>query len=100
MIFIYENTGNRRTFKYAIVIQKKLGWACIKIGNPKVIDYSEGGSYLRKFYYISRCTGDTTKSGIYDKVFWERWLLNEKQTLRKSIKYITKKFEVIIISGF
>ena len=91
---IILSNSNRKEKKFMVVINNKT----IHFGAKGYSDYTKHKDSERKKRYINRHKKreNWTKSGIKTAGFWSRWLLWGEPTLRKSIKKIEDKFNVII----
>ena len=94
---IYLRRSTKPDKKYMVTIDRKT----VHFGAAGMSDYTKHKDPERKKRYIARHKKreNWNKSGIKTAGFWSRWLLWGKPTIKGSIKYIEKRFNVKIIRG-
>ena len=95
-MIIYLYKSDKPDKKYMVLIEGKK----VYFGQKGYTDYIlSGGDDERKKLYLKRHQSreNWTKSEIDTAGFWSRWLLWNKNSLDKSIKFIENKFDIKIV---
>jgi hypothetical protein len=103
LLSISNITDNKKKLEVSLYNTKTKRLKVIKIGAAGMGDYTiftrEQGKKIadeHKKRYIDRHSAreDWTESGIGTAGFWSRWLLWNKPTLKDSIEYVLKTFDL------
>jgi len=94
-INVYLTKSNRKNKKYMISIKDKR----IHFGDSRYSDYTQHKNVKRKELYIKRHQKleDWTLSGIYTAGFWSYHLLWSESSIKKAIKKLKEKFNIIVL---
>ena len=81
--------------KYSVlVVNNKM----IYFGDAAYQDYTQHNDLHRKELYLTRHASREDWNDPLTAGFWSRWLLWNKKTISKSVKYIEKRFNIKIIN--
>ena len=94
---LYKSRDSDR-HKFTAVIHTNNGQKSVKFGDNRYEDFTIHKEQIRKDRYIKRHASneDWSASGYDTAGFWSRWLLWEKDSLRKAINYMRDKKKINI----
>jgi len=98
MKYVDLYTGNG-IHKYTAIIHTDYGKKSVKFGDNRYEDFTIHKDPERKMRYIKRHESreDWSETGYGTPGFWSRWLLWEKDGLKKAIKFMREKKKIDII---
>ena len=92
---VYMGRSDKRTKKYMVVI----GTKTVHFGTRGQLDYTKTHDVNAKQAYIAKHPGLSSarnKQILNNPFFWERWILWNKPSKRKSIRYLEHKLHIRI----
>jgi hypothetical protein len=93
MVITLLSKSDKPEKKYRVLVGNK----SIYFGDSAYQDYTQHNDVHRKQLYIDRHKSREDWNDILSAGFWSRWLLWNKKTISKSVKYIKKRFNIKII---
>jgi len=92
-MIILLSKSDKLNKKYRVLIGNKT----INFGDSAYQDYTQHNDLHRKDLYLDRHKSREDWNDILTAGFWSRWLLWNRKSISKSIKYIKKRFGIKII---